>query len=258
MARKINLGKKIFYFTVVLCLALFQIVFSAKMSESLTNIRANLIQIYSPFIKTASFVFYPFTPKEDASQKEEVRDRISNNLLEIVLEREELINTSFKKFKQLTKNLEFIKFDLLFISPNYYSTNFLTDVVFANLKQSDESIKQNMLILSEDGLFGRVALSEGGFVSIVSMFDENSRIPVKTKKSNIFGLAFGSGFELEFIYPNGTTEKIEEGEEVLTSNENNLTLEGIPVGRIVKEGDKFKIETFTKKRPQILGIIITK
>jgi hypothetical protein len=258
MVNKSEFGKKIFYFAVVLFLALCQIIFVAKKPESLINIRSNLIQIYSPFVKAASFIFYPFTPKQNTSETQAAKGKISNNLLEIILEREELINVSFKKFKQITNNLDFIKFDLLFITPNYYSTNFLTDVVFAKLKQDDKSIKQNMLILSENGLFGRVALNDDGFISIVSMFDERSRIPVKTKKSNVFGLALGNGFELEFIHPSTITEKIEEGEAVLTSNENNLTLEGIPVGKIIKKDDKFKIETFTQKRPQILGIIITK
>jgi cell shape-determining protein MreC len=148
---------------------------------------------------------------------------------------------------------------LVIAKPEYYSsTGVLTDVVIVTQNNYEEEVSINSPIISNAGLFGRVTESDKNRFNILPIFHSSSRIPVYTKKSKIYGVALGNGFEIELIYLSENVNQIIEDEEVLTSGENNLLISDIPVGVIKIDGKRIKIKPFAEKRPQLLGIITSK
>lgn len=253
-----SLLKSGFYFFILGFLVYFSITFSLKNREKVEGLRMGILTLINPFFNITDFALFPTKSVglEDQSlimQKLE----LETEFLKILNKREELLNNSLKSLQNTAFDLKLNRNKLVFFRPHYYSSSgFLTDVIFNKIELKNTELRPNLAVISGAGLYGRVHGVVQEKVSIVSIFNILSRIPVYTKTSKIYGLASGNGFEIIFSYPSNEIAKVVEGEEVFTSGENDLIIAEIPFGKIKKEGSRFIIEPFSPSRPEVLGIII--
>jgi hypothetical protein len=252
----IFLLKKIAYFGVLFFLTFFCISFSIKNEAKIQNLKLSIVSKISPLLDVSGFALYPIKMLNKPENYTEERQKIELNLLEIQTKRDELLTKSLQNFNNIIFNLHLSKFNILVVSPSYYSSGgFLTDVIFAKNKELILEINQNSAVISEDGLYGRISVINQKSFTIIPIFNSASRIPVYAKNSKIYGIMSGDGAETIFIYPNEEATFIIDGEEVLTSGENNLIISEIPVGKISKQSNKIIIIPYAKTRPKMLGII---
>lgn len=254
-----TLFKKIIYYFFIIFLTYFAIHFSEKNYTQLDKIRTQTFKNFNFLTKIASI---PFLPLKAFQNKEEVilsTIILEKTFWEINVQKENLLLSELKTLKKTIFDFNLTRYNLIFINPKYYSsTGFLTDVIFNSNTLSEaelESIKPNFAVISEKGLYGRISSVAGSKISIISIFNILSRIPVYTKTSKVYGIASGNGNEIFFIHPNDDEKKLLEGEVVFTSEENDLIISDIPFGKLQYSKGKYRIIPFSKTRPAVLGII---
>jgi cell shape-determining protein MreC len=251
--------KKVAYYFLLGILTYSTFSFSSKHSEKLNEVRTHLFSNFSFVFKLFSLPFLPIQAMQNNEQTEAKVEALKKLFWEVNVQREELVLSSLKTFKKSIFELNLQQFNLIFITPSYYSSSgFLTDVIFNSnslTEEEIETVKPNMAVISERGLYGRVAAISGKKFIIISIYSILSRIPVYTKTSKVYGMASGAGSDIYFTYPSDETAKLIEGEDVFTSGENDLIIAEIPFGKVQQVNGKFVIIPFSKTRPSILGII---
>jgi hypothetical protein len=254
-----TLFKKIIYYFCFIFLTYFTINFSEKHYTQLEQARTQAFKNSNFLFKIVSF---PFLPLQIFHNKEEVifsTILLEKTFWEINLQKENLLLSELKMLKKTIFDFNLSRYNLIFINPKYYSsTGFLTDVIFNSNTLSEaelENVKPNFAVISDKGLYGRISSVAGAKISIISIFNILSRIPVYTKTSKVYGIASGNGNEIFFIYPNDDEKKLLEGEVVFTSEENDLIISDIPFGKLQYSKGKYHIIPFSKTRPTVLGII---
>ena len=244
--------RKISYIAIVSFITLFLIIFSVKNQVTVNHVRMAIGSFYSPILKTNETKFY----YANGSEYEEIKI-LTNQFNSIILKNIQEVAKTCKQIGSTYEELKQNRSRIIYIKPHYYSSNgFINDIIFAINNQNKDFIKINQPILSKKGLFGRISDIKGNLINILSIFNEDSRIPAYTESSVIYGIVAGNGTDIEFIHPNNKINSTIEGEIVFTSGENNLFMPNIPIGRVHKQKDKIIIKVFTRKRPPILGIII--
>jgi cell shape-determining protein MreC len=228
---------------------------SVKKEKSFETLKINFISTVNPVLKMVSYPFYPLKKLSRNETKEQQTNEIEFLHLKTLEEREWAILSTLEAIKRLIFEVKIDSMKLVLTSPSYYSANgILSDVVI--FAKTDEFIPPNSAVISSQGFFGRVSVSNGKKINIISIFDSNSRIPVYTKKSKVYGLAFGESDNIELLYILKNQDTIEEGEEVFTSNENGILTSDIPFGVIEKNEGRIFIKPFSERRPSIVGILI--
>ena len=252
----VSILKVVCYYFVLIILLYLSFNVSSKNKLFAQDLKNEILWFFNPLLKATSL---PFNAIELLQKKENLeieKIEIERSFLNLQIEKANIANLELSNFKQAINFLKLEKFSLIFFSPKYYSsTGLLTDVIFNANAQEVQGVKVNSAVISSGGLYGRVANINKDNISIISIFNLNSRIPVYTKSSNIYGLASGSGFEIYLTYPNDTFANLIDGEEVWTSGENGLIISEIPLGTLKKVDEKYTIIPFVKTRPLILGII---
>jgi cell shape-determining protein MreC len=244
--------KKISYFISIFAIVVFGILSSIQKPEKIKEIQLKIINLYQPFSKLINYSASPIL-KLQSKQCNNYEPNIKEIFTQTINQKSIKIQKNIKNFNYIAKDL---KYDLILIKPIYYSSSgILTDVIFAKDTLLEGNVMINLPIISENGLFGRISAINKDSISIITIFNEFSNIPVYTEKSSIYGIASGNGSDINFIYPSDDGEKLIDGEVVFTSKENNLITAEIPVGTIKKEQKDYKIIPFANQRTQILGII---
>jgi len=118
-------------------------------------------------------------------------------------------------------------------------------------KGSLDGLKKNMIVLDKKGnLIGRIispiSLKEAKAQLIT---DNDSGVGVITQQSRAIGVLTGDGkgnCDLNFIY---VTEKVNEGEELLTSGLDHIFSSGIEVGKIISVADDVSLFKKIKVKP---------
>ena len=252
----VNIFKVVCYYFVLIILLYSSFNISSKNKSLTQNIKSEILWLLNPLIKVTSLPLNAIGLLQKKESLENQKIEIEQSFLNLQMEKANIANLELSNFKQAINFLKLEKFSLIFFSPKYYSsTGLLTDVIFNVKTQELQGVKLNAAVISSGGLYGRVTSINKNNISIISIFNLNSRIPVYTKSSNIYGLASGSGFEIYFTYPNDTFANLIDGEEVWTSGENGLIISEIPFGTLKKIDNKYTIIPFVKTRPLVLGII---
>jgi hypothetical protein len=256
-----NFIKKGSYFLFLSLLLYFGIWFSNKKYKEFEYYRSsifNFLKIPTSILKSGFMPFSLINPEKTEMEvlmaKSEILALKSENL-----KQEEV----FKNLGTLRNEISFLKLTgmkIVFVKPDYYSSNgFLSEVIFAfpfkEHKNNFPEIKHNDAVISSKGLYGRISKMTNGSISIISIFNFLSRVPVYTKTSKVYGVASGNGSDILFVHQS-FEKNIIEGEEVFTSGENNLIISEIPVGTIKKEGKDIIIIPFSESRPPILSVIL--
>lgn len=109
----------------------------------------------------------------------------------------------------------------------------------------DQGIGKGQAVLAGDGLIGRVVESGHRASRVLLMTDVNSRIPVVIEGSNDHGILAGNNTDtpgLDFL-PLGAAPA--DGARVITSGSGGVFPYGLPVGRVVKEGEgRYLVQPF--------------
>jgi rod shape-determining protein MreC len=97
----------------------------------------------------------------------------------------------------------------------------------------EDSIKEGMPVISENGLVGIVSLCSGKFSVVNHLYNSDLRIAVTIKETGIEGILYWSAGDL-IIKNIPTTSSIVEGQEVSTSDFSTIFPPDIPVGHVIK------------------------
>lgn len=253
----VNTVKIICYYIVLIILTYSSLNFSIKKKNFIQILKGQVFWAINPFLKTASMPFDFINGLQNKNHLETEKSNINQAFLNVQIEKVNLEINELYNFKKAIILFKLEKFDLIFFNPKYYSSlGLLTDVIFLSEdEEKAKNIKINSAVIASGGIYGRISNINNNQISVISIFNINSRIPVYTKTSNIFGVAFGNGFEIYFTYPNETLDSLIDGEEVWTSGENDLIISEIPFGTLKKIDNKYVIIPFVKTRPNILGVI---
>lgn len=256
----INVVKNILYYFIIIVLLYCTLSISIQKPQIIQKAKERTFFVLSPFLNIASAPFNIIMTNADLATENKMKEEITQTFLNVQSAKLEFAINELLKFKNTIIELNIGKFELILFNPQYYSsTGLLTDVIFNQSKiEKANDIKINSAVISNTGLYGRVASVYKNKINIISIFNFKSRIPVYTKSSNIYAVAAGGGFEINLIHTNESIEKVIEGEEVWTSGEGDLITSDIPLGVLKKMGNRYIIIPFTKTHPFVLGIINNK
>jgi len=97
----------------------------------------------------------------------------------------------------------------------------------------DDGLQPNMIVLTPDGVVGKIIAVAGGSAEVQLVTDSKSGVGVEVVDTALLGVVIGHGdstCRLEYV-PN--EETVSEGAELVTSGQDQLFPRGLRVGRIV-------------------------
>ncbi len=116
-------------------------------------------------------------------------------------------------------------------------------------KGSKDGVKQDMAIISADGIVGITAKVGRHYTTVISILNSKLKISGKLKRTDYFGSVYWEAGDHRYVIlseiPNHIDVKI--GDEIVTSGYSAIFPEGIPIGIVykihdVKENNFFKIQ----------------
>ena len=175
--------------------------------------------------------------------------RSTNELLAV--ENEKLHAQSILSFAKFYTNLWRINDTIYEQQYTYLSARVINNSIYKRNnyltlnKGNRHGIKQEMAVISSNGIVGIVKDVSGNFSSVLSVLHKNSRISAKIKKNGYFGSLVWDGADFKICtlsdIPNHV--KISKGDAIVTSKYSAIFPEGIPIGNIVdfkiNPGDNF-------------------
>ena len=175
--------------------------------------------------------------------------RSTNELLAV--ENEKLHAQSILSFAKFYTNLWRINDTIYEQQYTYLSARVINNSIYKRNnyltlnKGNRHGIKQEMAVISSNGIVGIVKDVSGNFSSVLSVLHKNSKISAKIKKNGYFGSLVWDGADFKICtlsdIPNHV--KISKGDAIVTSKYSAIFPEGIPIGNIVdfkiNPGDNF-------------------
>lgn len=233
-----NVFRKIeFLFLVLLCLVF--IIFVSNHKDFSNKISSFFIDISLPVIKVAQI---PFTIVSDtgSSINELVTAKRENKILRS--ENEKLKSLYIKALnirqenEELRDLLHFIKTRSvkyqsvqLITKPNQpYSSNIIIDA------GTNKGITENSIITGKRAVIGRVINVMENKSRVLTISDENSRIPILTAKSRARGILTGHNNNIMTIEYLDKDHHIQKGEMVFTSGDDDHLPPGLLIGIVSK------------------------
>ena len=98
---------------------------------------------------------------------------------------------------------------------------------------ADKDVSKGDIVLSDQGVVGRVEKVSYRYVKIILMTDINSKIPVMTEKSRIRGILSGDNTMIPKLIFTPLDAEINVGDRVVTSGVSGVFPAGLPVGEVV-------------------------
>lgn len=174
---------------------------------------------------------------------------IDDNLLDLVKENIKLKtklenisclkseNDELRKFLHMKPypNCEIIVARIVSTFSNDYTCSYILDV------GSKKRIQLDDVVISPDGLVGRISEINENWSRVLLITDTNSNIPVKIGKNQINAIVSGNNSNILKISMKHEDINLEDGDIVETSNFGNVFCDKIPVGKIVKTKEDFCI-----------------
>jgi len=111
-------------------------------------------------------------------------------------------------------------------------------------KGTNSDLKKGMAVLSDSYLVGKIVEVNYTTSRVLLLSDLNSRIPVSIEPGNIQSILSGNGENSGTIQYVKEKTEIKEGSVVYTSGTGGLLKPGIPIGKIIKYGDKINVDFF--------------
>lgn len=190
------------------------------------------------------------TPDKDDLEKE--NKKLKKEILKL---QQQLSTLSAYRdlYKKVSRNFKIISF------LNVISINKNVNNSYIIAKTTNERVNLNDFIVDSDlFLIGRVVkIVDNNIVKIQLLNDINSYIPVKTLQGNSYCLLSGE-WHLEHkcnIVLQECNLPVKEGEQIITSGEYGLGLQGINVGIVNIQNDKYCVKSLADKNINNLLVI---
>ena len=116
--------------------------------------------------------------------------------------------------------------------------------LFLNVGSDDGVQEGNIVLGTKKSVIGRIVNVKEDSSSVLLLTDINSKIPVYTLDTNerlILSGTNNNNLEIDFF--NSKNPNLIDGDLVYTSGDSNIIPNGLYIGKIVKKGDKFIVET---------------
>ena len=166
----------------------------------------------------------------EQSLEENKKRKVIHQYLERVTKNNEELNSLWSSARLKFDNYSFAK--KRSISTNEFQPLLIVDI------ESNNNVTKNDVLLSQNGLVGKVIFSGLYSAEIMLLHDVRSSVPITSEKSKLHGNVRGSGIgrngNIEFIKKTATYEL---GEKLYTSGIAGIFPEGILVGEIVTIND---------------------
>ncbi|MEO5355892.1 MAG: rod shape-determining protein MreC [Nitrospirae bacterium YQR-1] len=94
-------------------------------------------------------------------------------------------------------------------------------------------VKKNMAVRTENGLIGKIILSEPNYSTVLLLTDVHSSVAVRFEDNRTEAVLSGNGTQLCSLKYIPVSEDVKPGVELVTSGTDSLFPSGIPVGRVV-------------------------
>lgn len=114
----------------------------------------------------------------------------------------------------------------------YEPTNFVGGCMID--RGAKDGVFPAMVVMTADGVVGRVLAVSGGTSRVAFLSDPNCRVSVLVERSRVMGIVAGTGGrECEMLYVSAD-EDVQEGDRLLTSGQGGVYPKGLLVGRVSK------------------------
>ena len=236
------------FFCFLVCIFFF--FSSIQKNNFFISVKYNIISFSEPGLKIISFPFEFINNSlyylSNLTELEQLNKELNleNNILKEKLRLSnsyEIENFRLKKLLDVD-NKDYARKITSRILINPYRSNDLT--FFIDVGKID-GLKINDIVLNEYGMIGRVAELGKYSSKVLSILDEDSVIPVISKKTKKSFFIKGGEKKL-FLKHNEKPFEFEHGELVLTTSAAGYFQKGIPVGEIVKTLDDVYVKPFAK------------
>ena len=237
------------FFCLLVCVFFF---FSSNQkSNFFINVKYSVISFSEPGLKIITLPFEhinnSFYYLNDLSNLKQSNNELTheNNILKEKLKLSDFYEIENFRLKKLlnVENKDYAKKITSRVLINPYRSNDLA--FFIDLGKID-GLKINDVVFNEYGMIGRV--SELGKYSskVLSILDEDSVIPVISKKTKKSFFIKGGGEKKLFLKHIDKKFELEHGELVLTTSAAGYFQKGISIGKVIKTLDDVYVEPFAK------------
>ena len=224
---------------------------SNQKSNFFIKVKYSVISFSEPGLKIISLPFEhinnSFYYLNDLSNLKQSNNKLTheNNILKEKLKLSDFYEIENFRLKKLlnVENKDYAKKITSRVLINPYRSNDLT--FFIDLGKID-GLKINDVVFNEYGMIGRV--SELGKYSskVLSILDEDSVIPVISKKTKTSFFIKGGGEKKLFLKHIDKPFELEHGELVLTTSAAGYFQKGISIGKVIKTLDDVYVEPYAK------------
>jgi rod shape-determining protein MreC len=223
--------------------SLFFIFFEKMNSEFRSFIFRPVLDMITPVMEITNGVSK--YSKNLVSSASEIIDLKKKNI--ILKQDNELLKLYYQKARdleaeniQLRKLLNFVgQKSYKYVSAKIISVNDGAFAKFAVINiGSDQYIKNGQVVISKDGLVGRIVEIGSNSSRVLLLTDINSRVPVNTFNSRQRAILMGNNSDKMTLSYLSNPLRTSVGEFVVTSEDGGYFPQGIPVGIIERKSDK--------------------
>lgn len=249
---------KYYFYTFFLKLSFFILIIISVISMRLSIssqyynsfIRTNILYIFKPVYIIAQV---PFNLTFDFGKS--VKNILTTNIRnQRLLEENLLLKDLYIKNLEIKKENENLKKILNFVDHNDTKYKYVVSKIYIEPKMpmiesviinvgSDDGIKEGDLVLGVGrNVIGRVINIDNKISKVLLLNDANSNIPARTGQTNEKVILSGTNLDyLEISHYNSKNPQIIDEDIVYTSGDSKILPDGIPIGKIKKEGKKIKV-----------------
>lgn len=228
--------------------------FQSKISSLVVEIALPINNIVVSPIK-ASFSFTNYIKSLVNAKKENEKLRQENELLKSFYVKSLTIKHENEELKDLmnfiqARSTKYHSVRLIGFSNTPYSNN-----IIVNAGKKD-GIAENNIVIGKKSVIGRVIDVQSRKSRVLTIYDQNSRIPIITSKSRTRGVLAGHNSKIMTIEYLEKDHKISQGDVVFTSGDGEHLPPGLPVGIIKKvKGQKVTVEAIENPDQVNLAVI---
>lgn len=214
-----------------------------KTSSFATTIFSPVVEVLTVPAKVFSGIFnyfYDFQNIRDENRKlrEENQELVMKNSRITSLETENKLLSNLLNFIP-PKESTFITVKVVAEEGNTFSH---TLIVYT---AGNENIKKGQIVLSDNGVIGRVEKVGAVYSKILLVTDINSKIPVVTEKSRVRGILSGDNTSVPKLIFTPLEAEVSVGDKIVTSGTAGIFPAGLPIGKVVSIDKKdIRVKTF--------------
>lgn len=207
-------------------------------SPLIWSIKGNIVNFLEAPLKISKNLFDTLSELTQFRRLIEESNRLKNQMTQFKykisqLEYLRLENKELRSLLSLKGEMEHKLIPTRVISRDL--TNWMGPVIIN--KGSQDGIRENFLVISDNGLVGAVLQVENNISKVILSIDPTFRIGAKITRNGAIGLLAGWGipkiYKMKYI---SLEKKIEIGDEVITAGLSDIFPGGIVIGKIIKFG----------------------